>query len=159
MENIRRSNRIIPFTSIDIGVVLRGGDRHRVGGLVVGLLVRVRDRVRGCEQYPQNDSHCGRELSGTGYPGPRHFRFAAAAVKRGVAWRGSLALHRAISRIRPSSLLLALFSSRSFHPRNTTRHGHVHQPREEHATGWSAVRIGQPRMFIAVFRFCVQRHV
>lgn len=73
-------------------------------------------------------------------------------MKRGVAWRGSLALHRAISRIRPSSLLLAVFSSRSFHPRNTTtRHGHAHQPREEHATGWSAVRIGQPRMFIAAF--------
>lgn len=80
-----------------------------------------------------------------------------------MAWRTawlarSLALHRAISRIRPSSSLLAVFSSpRSFHPRYITRHhsGHAHRnAREEHATGWSAVRIGPPRMFIAVFRLC-----
>lgn len=45
-------NRVIAFTSINVAVILGGGDRDRVGGLLVRLLVRVRDRIRGREQYP-----------------------------------------------------------------------------------------------------------
>lgn len=88
LKNIMVVNLVITFTSINVAVILGGGDWGRVGGLLVCLIVRVCDRIRGCEQYPEDDSHCGRKLSGTDYPGPRHFRFAAAAVKRGVAWRG-----------------------------------------------------------------------
>lgn len=37
-----------------------------------------------------------------------------------------------------------------FHPRHGTTRRHAHQPREQHATGWSAVRVASPRTFIAV---------